>query len=60
MRALNDHEYATVCKALFYAIKWLDTMPDQEQYRADRAAISRLIDDLDDAWLGERHRRPAG
>jgi hypothetical protein len=31
-------------------------MPDQEQYRADREAMSRLLDDLDDAWFGERHR----
>ena len=44
------------------AIKHIDAMPDQQQYRADREAMSRLLDNLDDAWLGERHRvipRPA-
>jgi hypothetical protein len=56
MRPLTDHEHATVCKALSFAIKHIDAMPDQEQYRGDRAAMARLLDDLDDAWLGERHR----
>jgi hypothetical protein len=63
MRPLTDHEHATVCKALFFAIKHIDAMPDQEQYRGDREAMSRLLDNLDDTWLGERHhrviRRPA-
>jgi hypothetical protein len=56
MRPLTDHEHATLCKALFFAIKHIDAMPDQQQYRADREAMERLLDNLDDAWLGERHR----
>jgi hypothetical protein len=32
-------------------------MPDQEQYRGDREAMSRLLDNLDDTWLGERQQR---
>jgi len=43
-------------KALFCAIKCIDALPDQEQYRADREAMSRLLDNLDDTRLGERHR----
>ena len=56
MRPLTDPELATLCKALFCAIKCIDALPDQEQYRADREAMSRLLDNLDDTWLGERHR----
>jgi hypothetical protein len=56
MRPLTDHELATLRKALSFAIKHIDAMPDQEQYRADREAMERLRDNVDDVWLGERHR----
>jgi hypothetical protein len=61
MRPLTDHELATIRKALFYAIKHIDAMPDQQQYRADREAMERLLDNLDDAWLGGHRviRQPA-